>query len=177
LERSCKSLEDITGKKVIGHRAPVFSIQRNDAWVWEVLKEQGIEYDSSIYPYKTYLYGEKGAPQTPYIQSGIWEIPPAVHKFAGFILPVGGGGHFRAFPKSLTVWGIKRYNQSGFKAVIYLHPWELDAEQPDLNLPFKQKLIHNLGLKGMKKKVSELLKIICSTTLEKYLETIRDNNV
>jgi len=161
LKRSIGILEDLVGAKIIGHRAPLWSVKSSDEWVFEALVEAGIEYDSSLFPIKTYLYGDPGAnPEPHYIEAGdakILEIPPSTHRVLGKRLPVGGGFFLRAYPSLMTHWGIKKKIEAKEPVVLYVHPWELDPGQPKLDLPFKQKLIHNIGLRGLGRKMDCLL--------------------
>lgn len=162
LERSVGLLEDITGAKVIGHRAPAWSLPSGCRWAVDALVEQGLRYDSSVYPIRTYLYGEAGAPRHPWHLEGsgarLREIPPPCVDFLGRRWPPTGGGFLRALPLPYHRWAIARYRHEGHTPMIYLHPWELDPHHPPLDLPPKQRRIHHLGLATTMPKLRVLLR-------------------
>jgi polysaccharide deacetylase family protein (PEP-CTERM system associated) len=138
LRRSRDVLEAIIGRPVTMYRAPSFSITKRSLWALPILVEEGIEVDSSVYPVVHDRYGIPGFPTVPHqvdTRSGpIWEVPPAVSKFASIHLPVGGGGYFRLLPVSVTSYFLKRFNRREARGfTFYLHPWEVDAAQPRLS--------------------------------------------
>ncbi|HPA48081.1 MAG TPA: polysaccharide deacetylase family protein [bacterium] len=158
LERSLSALQAVGITDVKSHRAPGFSLSRSHLWQFEILSRLGIRNDSSINPHATYLYGERGAPRFPYRIGEVLEWPPATIEVAGRTLPVGGGGTLRILPAWYCRWARRRYLSEGWPPVIYLHPWELDPTPPRIQLPFRQALIHHLGLPGMKNKIRDFLR-------------------
>jgi polysaccharide deacetylase family protein (PEP-CTERM system associated) len=142
LRKSRDALEQVTGGPVVGFRAPTFSVVRRTSWALDVLAEEGMLYDSSIYPVRHDRYGEPRAPRTPFLARGvretILEIPPATLDVFGFRLPIGGGGYFRLFPLALTEQGIRQAARVLIPPVVMLffHPWEFDPDQ--LRLPLKR---------------------------------------
>lgn len=155
LRRSVDILQQITGERVYGYRAPTFSIVRKTAWAIDILAESGLLYDSSIYPVRHDRYGIPDAPRVPFIAEGpgggrIMEMPPATLRVGGVNLPVGGGGYFRLFPLPLLKWGIAQLLQSGEAAVatLYFHPWEFDLEQQCLPLRRPGKYRTYIGIRG-----------------------------
>lgn len=162
LEASIKLLEDLTGKPIIGYRAPSFSITDQTTWAFEVLARKGLKYDSSVFPMKRSRGGVPGTELKPYIMktsSGwIMEFPLTVWNFMGKKLPVGGGGFFRLYPYWMTREMMKKVNSSGRPVVVYLHPWELDFGQPRLKSLFTRTgFNHYIGLKTTLKKIEKLL--------------------
>jgi polysaccharide deacetylase family protein (PEP-CTERM system associated) len=144
LARAKKGLEDIIGKRVAGYRATSFSIVKKSLWALELIREAGFLYDSSIVPIGYHdLYGIEGFPRFPFVHgNGVMEIPPSTIRILGKNIPLGGG-YFRLLPYWLTRQGINRINREGQPAMIYLHPWELDAccprvEKADLRTRFRQ---------------------------------------
>lgn len=135
-DRSKKLLEDLTGCAVKGYRAASYSITPASIWALEIISEAGFEYDSSIYPVKHDRYGLQGGPCTPYrisLASGrrLTEFPITTVSILGYKVPVGGGGYFRIYPFELTTRLLRlRIKQSSGPFVFYLHPWELDPDQP-----------------------------------------------
>jgi len=158
LEHSLSALQAVGITGVTSHRAPGFSLSRNSQWQFEILSRLGIRNDSSINPHATYLYGEHGAPRFPYRIGEVLEWPPATIEVVGRIFPVGGGGTLRILPAWYCRWARQRYLSGGWPPVIYLHPWELDPSPPRIQLPFRQALIHNFGLSGIRNKVRDLLR-------------------
>jgi polysaccharide deacetylase family protein (PEP-CTERM system associated) len=135
LERSKMILEDLVGKPVRGYRATSFSIVKKTLWALDLIQEVGFSYDSSIFPISHHdLYGLSGYPRFPFkLANGLLEIPPSTVNIMGKNLPLGGGGYFRLYPFWLTKMGIRRINQEGHPAMVYLHPWELDPHCPRIN--------------------------------------------
>ena len=159
LERSREALvAAVPGARIVGHRAPAFSLRRDVDWHWQVLEAQGFEYDSSLMPFATYLYGDAALPLTPHKIGGVMEFPPAAIHFCGRTLPVGGGGVLRAAPRAYLSWARSRHRKrTGLPPVIHIHPWELDPEHPIPDLPSRQRRIHGAGLKTVERKLRSLL--------------------
>lgn len=125
-------LEDIIGQPVLGYRAPSYSITRKSLWSLDILKELGFTYDSSIFPVYHDTYGIPTAPRFVYRHTnGLLEYPISTALILGRKVPVSGGGYFRLFPYWFTRLALNAINQKeGKPFVFYLHPWELDTEQP-----------------------------------------------
>ncbi len=122
---SKKILEDIAGTSVIGFRAPSWSAQKNWTWFWDALAESGFQYDSSLFPFRTHLYGRYHWPTNPYrLNSDLWEFPPAVHSFGPVRIPFAGGFYFRLLPQFLIRTMTRQSEDSGNCPVMYFHPWE-----------------------------------------------------
>ena len=140
LRRSKDALEEVIGEPVVGFRAPTFSIVRETGWAVDVLAECGFEYDSSVFPVRHDRYGIPDAPRGPFRVVGrereLLELPPLTYRFAGFNLPVAGGGYFRLFPPGVMRAGLRQAARSAEPAVamLYFHPWEFDPDQPRLPL-------------------------------------------
>ena len=134
LKRSVDILEDVTGERVLGHRAPAFSITDGSLWALDVIEQTGLRYDSSIFPRIPHdAHGVTQMSRHPHrIRASLWEIPVATVHVLGRIIPVAGGGYFRFFPYWITHWAIRRINAEGYPAVVYLHPWEFDPDQPEV---------------------------------------------
>ena len=122
LEKSIKILEKTINDKIIGYRAPYWSVNKDMDWAWPILKQNGIRYDSSIYPFKTYLYGDNDAPRFKYeisLQKAnrLIEIPPTTLEVCKKRIPFCGGFYFRLLPYQLVKWGIKRVNKSDMRVM------------------------------------------------------------
>lgn len=134
-ERSKKFLEDIIGQEVLGYRAASYSITPKSKWALDILVEQGFKYDSSLFPVYHDRYGMPDIPFHPYLlktDNGgeLVEFPLTTYGIFGYRLPVAGGGYFRLFPYWFNRRCLSSVNRSGKPFVFYLHPWEIDADQP-----------------------------------------------
>lgn len=180
LKKSCDSLEHIIGEKVLGFRAPSWSVKReNLEWFYEILAEQGLIYSSSVYPAHTYLYGIPGflqAPHFPVIQGkqmDILEIPQSVIGFGEKKVGFAGGFYLRFSPKWFIEMMIRLKNKNGQPVFIYLHPREIDINQPTLVLEGLEKFIHYHGIGNCERKLEGLIKEFSSTfvRMDKFGET------
>jgi polysaccharide deacetylase family protein (PEP-CTERM system associated) len=137
LRRARGVIEDASGTRLRGYRAPSFSITAQSLWALEVLAEEGYDYDASIFPIRHDRYGLPTAPRHIFrVQCAardLVEAPGSTVRVAGVKLPMAGGGYFRLLPYAWTRWGIDRLNRVERQpAVFYLHPWEIDPHQPRL---------------------------------------------
>ena len=179
--KSINILEKITGKKVEGFRAPFFSINKNNYWVFKILSKN-LTYDSSIFPVKTQLYGIPNAPRLMYKPSlkniiqedkegKLIEIPMATHKIPLIgNIPIAGGFYLRFFPYWYIKLGIKKMNKEGNPAMIYIHPKDLDPEMPRIN---EYKWHYYYNLKSGMKKFENLLKDFKFGTVKNTLEILK----
>ncbi len=161
LRRSRNLLEDIIGNEVAAYRAPSFSIMRRNLWALDVLIEEGFRFDASIFPTYHDRYGMAEAPLQPHRilrpAGAIWEFPGTVWRGLRYPLPVGGGGYFRLYPYWLTRWGLQAVNRAGRPFVAYLHPWELDPEQPRLQPGRMKAFRHYVNLHRTEDRLAHLL--------------------
>jgi len=129
-------LEPLAGQKIIGHRAPSFSIGLKDINIFEILSELGFTYDSSLFPVKRARYGDaQDSPLEPFdIKSGerllLKEFPLTVVDFLGKRIPAAGGGYFRLYPNWLIKRNFRKAIADKRPVIVYLHPWEFDPDQP-----------------------------------------------
>jgi polysaccharide deacetylase family protein (PEP-CTERM system associated) len=160
VSRSRALLEELSGHRVIGYRAPTCSITKSTVWALGALRRAGYRYDSSIFPVHHDRYGIPDAPTAVHRRAeGIWEIPLSVLEFRGARLPVAGGGYFRLYPLWLTRWAIRRLEQAGRPAVVYLHPWEFDPGQPRVRgLGWLRAFRHRVGIARNARKLVLLLR-------------------
>ncbi|MDR0521916.1 MAG: DUF3473 domain-containing protein [Planctomycetaceae bacterium] len=162
VRRTRKILQDQTGQPVFGYRAPSFSLVRRTPWAHRILAEEGYRYDSSVFPIHHDLHGNPDAPRdfhTIQTESGdILEFPPAVITRFGKNIPVGGGGYFRFFPYFMTARWLREINAQGKPFVFYVHPWEIDPDQPKIaGAAFKSKFRHYLNLQRTENRLNKLL--------------------
>ena len=157
------TLEDVVGCAITGYRAPTFSVMQDTLWSLDVLCELGFQYDSSIFPIVHDRYGLPGAPRFPHrlrTPGGgeLAEFPPSTIEVLGRRVPVAGGGYFRLLPWKVTRWAIHRLNErEGQPAMIYLHPWEMDPDQPRLPAGAVARLRHRLNLPKTDERLRALL--------------------
>jgi polysaccharide deacetylase family protein (PEP-CTERM system associated) len=164
LRISCDLLEQLTGEKVLGFRAPSWSVKRETlSWFYPILAEQGIKYSSSVFPGKTFLYGIPGFPETvhqPIIdgkKQQVWEIPQTLFSFLGKKFGFSGGFYLRALPGWFISRMIKTKNKHGKSVFLYLHPREIDPDSPRLKLPMMEQFIHYYGVNGCEVKFEKMV--------------------
>lgn len=153
-------LEQASGKALLGYRAPSFSINKTNEWVFDILVELGFKYSSSTYPIEHDLYGVPDWPRFKHLRKeGIVEIPVPTLVKNGKNTGIGGGGYFRLYPYWLSKRRIQKYMASTDEPYnFYFHPWEIDAQQPRVQgAPFKSKLRHYVNLHVMEKKLLHLV--------------------
>jgi len=166
LKKSINILEKTSGEKILGFRAPYYSINKENFWVFDIMKKY-LKYDSSIFPVRTPLYGIPEAPRFIYTISeknplehdsdgALIEIPPATMRLPILgNIPIAGGFHLRFLPIQLIRFGIRRLNNQKIPAVCYIHPHDLDPSKPKIEeYPWRA----YWGLKHAQKKFESLLK-------------------
>ena len=148
-----QAIEQAAGVSVVGYRAPTWSITRSCLWALDILAEEGFIYDSSLYPIRHDLYGVPGAQRFAHTQPcsnglELKEFPASTLRILGLTLPAAGGGYLRLFPMCYTRLAFRRLEQCHRPAIVYVHPWEVDPEQPRLDVKLRSRLRHytNLGL-------------------------------
>ena len=177
VERAVGILEQVSGKKVLGYRAPSWSIIRENIHYLTVLEELGLRYDASIFPLKTFLYGIPDAPKEihrPVVNGrelNLYEIPMSVVPLMGRNMGFSGGFYFRFFPGWLIRQWIKQTNRAGRPAILYLHPRELDPLEQKLSLPLKEAFIHYYHVQGNKEKLASMMKHFSFISIADYLAT------
>jgi len=154
-------LEDAAQCRVLGYRAPTWSIRPATEWALEVLIEEGYAYDSSVFPVRHDRYGDPQAPVVPHrrvgISGSIVELPPLVYRVLGQNLPAAGGGYLRLLPFWFTRLAVRQAVRAGRPVVLYLHPWEIDAGQPWLPVGFLRGLRHYAGIGRVEERLIRLL--------------------
>jgi polysaccharide deacetylase family protein (PEP-CTERM system associated) len=159
--RAKSVIEQIAAQAIQGYRAPTYSILDASLWALEILAELGFTYDSSIYPIHHDRYGMPSAPRAPFrirTASGpLTEYPLTTFRMAGHSFPVGGGGYLRILPCWYTAMGIKRAHRDGLPIITYIHPWEIDPEQPRLPVKLLTKLRHYVNLSRTYDRLARML--------------------
>ena len=160
-KRAKAVIEEAAGSRVFGYRAPSFSLVPGTEWASEILAELDFSYDSSVFPIKHDLYSNSDAVRTPHGIAGgrLVEFPVTTLAIGHHNFPVGGGGYLRILPYGYTRWGLSRVNRKDkLRAVIYIHPWELDPEQPRLSAPARSRFRQYFGLGTTARKLERLLR-------------------
>ena len=162
VRRAKSQLEALAGHAVDGYRAPSYSITARTPWAFDVLIEEGHRYDASVFPIRHDRYGIPDAPRHAHVVSraagSLVEIPGSTVRLGPVNIPMAGGGYFRLLPYWWTRWGIRRVNQrEGLPAIFYLHPWELDTEQPRLPASRLGRFRHYRNLDRTEDRLRQLL--------------------
>ena len=163
IERTRKTIEDCCGVRVIGYRAPSFSIDQRTPWAFEELAAQGYLYSSSVAPVAHDHYGWADAPRfafRPLADHALVELPVTTAQFRGKRLAAGGGGFFRVLPYAFSRWAIRQVNRDeGRPAIFYFHPWEIDPGQPRVaGARMRSRLRHYTNLDKMADKLRQLVR-------------------
>lgn len=178
LRHSINLLSDLTGKSIISYRAPYFSITKESLWAFNILGEEGIKIDSSIFPVINHRYGISDNERLPYqLKNGIWEFPITTYKtFLGNV-PFSGGVYFRFLPVPISKFFTSTLLNKNELVLVYFHPWEFDSSQPRLNkISQFLKLRHYYGLKENFKKFSKLISDLKIVSLNEGINAIRQKN-
>lgn len=163
LVRARDCIQQASGVPVVSFRAPSFSITRQSLWALEILAAEGFQYDSSVFPIYHDRYGIPDAKaeihqiDTP--SGALWEFPPSVARFGPLNLPVSGGGYFRFYPIGWSLYCLGRIQRRDRRPFIfYVHPWEVDPEQPRLPLASRlSRFRHYVHLASTERKLARLL--------------------
>jgi len=182
LRTEIKMFNSLIGDKCAGFRAPSFSLSNQTKWALKVLEGSGYQYDSSLFPVKTPLYGVWNAPTTPYKPSceniieedenaKLWEFPLLTYNLKGVKVPVAGGFYMRVFSVNFMARAIKKLNRQGFPAVIFFHNWELDPDTPRLKIGLYRYFVTYHKLKETSKKLERLLSKFNFVSIKEYIKT------
>ncbi len=161
VRRTKAFLEDLTGQTVLGFRAPSFSIVEGREWALDILLEEGYTYDSSLFPVQRRGYGYASGARDPHWLERpggrLAELPPATLRRLGRNLPAGGGGYLRLLPFALVRGAFADAEARGVPTTFYIHPWELDPDQPRLAVSWKTRIRHYGGLARTRDRIGQLL--------------------
>jgi polysaccharide deacetylase family protein (PEP-CTERM system associated) len=162
LQRARKAIEDAHGEPVRGYRAPSFSITRRSLWALPILAEEGFAFDSSIFPIRHHRYGMPEFSREPVrldLGGGAWihEFPMTTLQMGPVRLPLAGGAYLRFLPGPLFRWGFEQLVKAGRPTIVYVHPWEIDADQPRQDVDWKVAINHYHGLDDTEPRLRRLL--------------------
>jgi polysaccharide deacetylase family protein (PEP-CTERM system associated) len=160
IRRTKGTIEEIAGCRVIGYRAPTFSIGSDTPWAYEILNQECYRYSSSIYPIRHDLYGAVNAPRSPFRPGSgtLWEFPLTTRRLFGQNFPCAGGGYFRLLPYWTSRLNLYHLNAHELPCIFYVHPWEIDAGQPRVaGVRMRSRLRHYTNLKKMPTRLARLV--------------------
>ncbi|MGE5340237.1 MAG: DUF3473 domain-containing protein [Candidatus Omnitrophota bacterium] len=162
IARTKRLLEDLTGKPCLGYRAPAFSIRKKEWWAFQIIREEGFVYDASVFPAVRTTGGRIGGfykyPQVLRLTAGdLVELPVSATRLLGIDTVFCGGGFFRFFPWWYISKNIKKINDEGHPAIVYLHPRDIDPDQPRMKLKPINRFLYYHGLKPAKEKFTRLV--------------------
>lgn len=161
VRRAKALLEDLSGAPVIGFRAPSYSIVAGREWALGILVEEGYRYDSSLFPVRRPGYGYADGRRDPHTldlaRGPLAELPPTTLRVLGVNLPAAGGAYFRIFPYQFVRAALKQCESRGVPGVFYIHPWEVDPDQPRLSVSLSARLRHYTGLQRTLPRLRRLL--------------------
>jgi polysaccharide deacetylase family protein (PEP-CTERM system associated) len=170
---SIRDLEDCIGRKVESYRAAYFSITRRSLWALDILVEEGIRFDSSIFPIQNWRYGIPDYSRSPTVvktsAGPLCEFPISTRRVFGRNVPVTGGAYFRIYPYALSRANIRAAEREGTPVVFYLHPWELDPDHPRVSFRRKAMLTHYVNLRSTGPRLARLCNEFTFTTLGEVL--------
>jgi polysaccharide deacetylase family protein (PEP-CTERM system associated) len=160
--RAKSILEDIIQQKVRGYRAASYSITEKSSWALDILAESGFEYDSSIFPVRHDRYGMPDTPKVPYVLKTpaghlIKEFPLSTARIFNYYLPIAGGGYFRLYPYWLSSMGLRQISKQQRPFIFYLHPWEIDTEQPRIEASWTSRFRHYNNLDKCETRLKRLM--------------------
>jgi polysaccharide deacetylase family protein (PEP-CTERM system associated) len=170
-------IENCIGRSIKGYRAPCFSILSGMNWAHDILTEEGFIYSSSSNPIRHVFCDDPYASRLPYrTRSGLWEFPITTWRVLGTNLPVGGGAYLRILPFRYVSAGLQQVADSGETLMTYLHPWEIDPDQPKIKAGLTSWLRQYTGLRSMESRLEKLIARHSFDTIENaygnYLNTV-----
>lgn len=160
LDRSLEVLAGCVSSPVLGFRAPSFSVTRKTWWALDILRTRGLRYDSSVFP--AGFHPDYGVPDSRLeahsILDGLLEVPMSCALVGGRKVPCSGGGYFRLYPYAVTRRLMRQCNRQGRPVMFYIHPWEIDPEQPRVSgMPALKRFRHYNNLDRTMGRLERLL--------------------
>lgn len=161
LKKSIDIIEGITKTKVIGNRSAGFSITKKTPWAFDIIAKAGLRYDSTVFPVSREHGGFNGAKRDSHTIKtafgSIKEFPISVTSVLGREIAFSGGGYLRLFPYWFIKRSIEKLNKEGVSAVVYLHPRDLDPDQPRMKMPLKRRFKSYINLSTAEVKLKSLI--------------------
>lgn len=171
--RSIDALEQCVQRPVDSYRAAYFSITERSLWALDILAEEGIRFDSSIFPVRNWRYGIPDYPRAPRLLETaggpLYEFPLSTRPLFGRSMPTTGGAYFRIYPYAISRANMRAAEAEGLPVVFYLHPWELDPGHPVVRFKPLAMATHYVNLSRTMPRLERLLTDFQFTTLAKVL--------
>lgn len=177
-----RTIEDSLGIRVLGYRAPSWSVKEGMPWFYEILAELGFKYSSSVFPIKNYLYGIDHAPIFPYYprvslsRSEVIEIPVPVFELGSLRIPYNGGFYFRALPEPLSAYLHRKFSDKWGAGMFYLHPGDFGISRSYLPPGLLDRVVHSYGVRSAWKKAQRLLQKSSSVSVWDYIFIHRNHS-
>lgn len=172
--RSRELLEDLTGRRVRGYRAAGFGITEKAPWAFDVIREAGFDYDSSIFPASRGHGGlrksQLGLHTLDTAAGPLVEVPMSAVQIMGRRISMFGGGYLRCFPLGVIHWGATRLHSAGYPLIVYMHPREIDPEHPRLALSPMRRFKSYFNLASTMPKIRSLCATYRFCTLSKMVD-------
>lgn len=177
IKKTKQLIENITGKEIVAHRSPFFSITNKSLWALDILKEEGYTIDCSISPIKTWRYGISTCPDKIFSikENGLIEFPVSRFKFLKKNWAIGGA-YFRIFPYYFTAMGMRNRGKENLPNMFYIHPWEYDAQHPKVPMEWKAKTTHYFNLSKTISNTDKLLNEFKFDTVSNIIEQYAKHN-
>jgi len=162
LRRSIDVIEQAGGARVLGFRAPSFSITPGAEWAFDVMHDVGLTYDASLFPAPRGHGGypcEMRAHEFVGAPSGrpMPELPMSTMRLGPKRLPFSGGGYMRLLPQWVIDRGFSQLNGRGIPVVVYLHPRDFAPDCPRVPMSRARRFKCYVGLHTTKGKLESLL--------------------
>jgi polysaccharide deacetylase family protein (PEP-CTERM system associated) len=168
-----KLLEDVSGRPVRGFRAPAFSVTERTPWFYEKLVEAGYQYDSSVFPAPHQTGGLAGGASAPYTvptaAGTLAEFPITTVSLFGQKMCFFGGGYLRLFPYPVIRAMGRKAQSEGRPIIFYVHPREIDPQQPRMALSRRRRFTCYVNLKTTRPKIRHILRDFPVTSFDTYL--------
>ncbi len=173
VQRSKLLLEDISGTRVLGYRAPGFSSTKAIPWFFDELCATGYLYDSSVFPARRAHGGNPNSPLAPHYVAGgsLIELPATVAEMGPARMCFFGGGYLRLFPYRLIRQMSRRVLASGAPVMFYIHPREIDPHHPRIPMPFARRMKSYINLHTTQEKICNVIRDFSVTSCWKFLSS------
>ena len=181
LDRSIETIRAAADRRPAGYRAPFFSIKAATKWAFDVIAEAGFTFDSSVFPAPREAGGiadEQRLIHRRCLENGrdLLELPISTTRLGGRFIPYCGGGYLRALPYRFIASRVRQANRRGESVVVYIHPRDIDPEQPRWDLPWRRRFKYYFNLDTTAGKLEELLKEFPFTTASAVLDEYAQKN-
>jgi polysaccharide deacetylase family protein (PEP-CTERM system associated) len=171
LRKALAVTQCLVRQPIRGYRAPSFTVTPKTTWAYAVMERCGIVYDSSVFPISS--HPEYGFPEAPLsvhrVSPGLTEVPISCVKICGMHFPSTGGAYFRMFPYFMTRMLFTLCMKQERPVVFYLHPWEIDPEQPRYALPLLRRWRHYHNIGKTELRLRRMLSEFSFTSMRKAL--------